>query len=170
MANGIPAVRRIQKFRNGGDYSFLDRALDTPLGPGSPNTLRDVPAMARSLGPGFLELARYQPTGVGDVAEAAHFASSLRDPEYRGELVDLSKVSTDPALCRWFRCRVLPHGMVLRIDLNASGLHRSAQVKGLKPMGMDCILLRTLKLGSGIGNGCRPTSASIPLSMLGIGQ
>ena len=96
MANGIPAVRRIQKFRNGGDYSFLDRALDTPLGPGSPNTLRDVPAMARSLGPGFLELARYQPTGVGDVAEAAHFASSLRDPEYRGELVDLSKVSTDP--------------------------------------------------------------------------
>jgi hypothetical protein len=74
MANGIPAVRRIQKFRNGGDYSFLDRALDTPLGPGSPNTLRDVPAMARSLGPGFLELARYQPTGVGDVAEAAHFA------------------------------------------------------------------------------------------------
>ena len=69
MANGIPAVRRIQKFRNGGDYSFLDRALDTPLGPGSPNTLRDVPAMARSLGPGFLELARYQPTGVGDVAE-----------------------------------------------------------------------------------------------------
>jgi len=96
MANGIPAVRRIQSFRNGGDYSFLDRALDTPLGPGSPNTLRDVPAMARSLGPGFLELARYQPTGVGDVAEAAHFASSLRDPEYRGELVDLSEVSTDP--------------------------------------------------------------------------
>ena len=99
---GITASRRIQRFQEGGgvdlgrssdDYSFLDRALDTPLGPGSPNTLRDVPAMARSLGPGFLEIARYQPTGAGDVAEAAHFASSLRDPEYRRELVDLPEVS-----------------------------------------------------------------------------
>ena len=49
--------------------------------------------MARSLGPGVLEIARYQPTGAGDVAEAAHFASSLRDPEYRRELVDLPEVS-----------------------------------------------------------------------------
>ena len=79
---------------NGENYSFWDRILDMPLGPGSRTTLRDAPGYFKGALPVIAETARYIPTGAGDVAEAGHFASSLRSPEYREEFLTAPPMTT----------------------------------------------------------------------------
>jgi len=79
---------------NGENYSFWDRILDMPLGPGSRTTLRDAPGYFKGALPVIAETARYIPTGAGDVAEAGHFLSSLRSPEYREELITAPPMTT----------------------------------------------------------------------------